>query len=222
MANVQIFVYAAPQQSPAMQSWKFEMMSFEYPFTFVEAMTQNFANATAGIMQAQVKLWGAPTEPKPGQSWYRAPPAPNPFDWTSWTGPFLPTPFTPWKAVIPVNPAFFAMPGALSLSTLPNMLGANFQPWSTLASFATAMAIFEPAQSYWSGLASRTAEKEARTMAWQAIMWPVSQLDSIVGAVAKAAETPAEFARHRSSGGHAAVAVTLVPEVEVGGSNSVH
>ena len=186
------------------------MNIFEQQWALASEMARGFSSAASGLLDAQAGLWKDRT-PGPGESWYR-PPAPNLFDWSVW----MPAQISPWTSTAPMMTAFMPM-------ALANPFGLKFQPWSTLASFAGAMAVFEPAHNYWSTVATeRSSEKEAHRMVWQAIMWPVSQLDKIAGAVVQAAETPAEFARHRSSGGHAAVAITLIPEPAVNGSELVH
>jgi hypothetical protein len=179
------------------------MLGYNQQMQFVSSMTKAFADSATDMMRTSASLW-SPEEkaPEPGRSWYRAP-KPDLFDWSSWLSPAMPMtmPWNMWST--PFGPSMMSM-------SMPMMAGSGFQPWSTLAMFANAMAVFEPAQNYWSALTppSKQPAAQAQALALQVMMWPVNQLEA---ATAKA-QPPKDFASHRSSSGHASVPIVVLPE----------
>lgn len=185
------------------------MTGTEQTANLAGTVAQTFADLAADMMRVSASAWSPAraSAPQPGRSWYRAP-APNPFDLSAWA-PSLSPMAMPWTMPsmwgMPFAPAM--MPSAMSLFSAT--------PWSAIAAFANTMAMFEPSRNYWAAPAPKFAPQQTQAMMWQAVMWPMLQLDAAQVAIAKvqAADTTAtDFARHRSSGGHAASAIRVLPE----------
>lgn len=190
------------------------MTGTEQTANLAGTVAQTFADLAADMMRVSASAWSpAPASaPHPGRSWYRAP-APNPFDLSAWA-PSLSPMAMPWT--MPSIRSMWGMPFAPAL--MPSAMSLfSATPWSAIAAFANTMAMFEPSRNYWAAPAPapKFAPEQAQAMMWQAVMWPMLQLDAAQVAIAKvqAADTTAtDFARHRSSGGHAASAIRVLPE----------
>jgi len=171
------------------------MLGYDQQLQLATAMAKTIADATTEMMRASSSFWSAGTPPAPGRSWYR-PPAANPFDASTWLSPF----------------SAMAMPWGNSWGTWGTPLGtsmmpAGYQPWTALASFANTMAVFESTQSYWASFTPAVQKPQAQAWAWQAFLWPMTQLEAISNAGLQS-----DFANYRSSGGHAAAPITLREE----------
>lgn len=111
-------------------------------------------------------------QPAPGRSWYK-PPQANPFDWRSWL-PSGATGFTP-------------MAWAL--------------PWPATTPWAPAFG-WGPTQTAWMGYPTSVARQELPALAWQMMLWPLNQANTLA-----AAAPP--YAAYRSDGGHATAQIIV-------------
>lgn len=173
-------------------------MLYDQQFQLANAVAKSISDATASALQASTAFWTGAKAPDPARSWYRAP-APNPFDWSSWAMPgnAASGPWNAWGASF--NP-MLGMP----------MMSAGAQPWSALATFASAMAAMQPMQSYWAPFAPASQPAMPGVLAWQAMMWPMmAQFNAVLAA---AASNSAVFANYRSPGGHATAQVTFAEQ----------
>lgn len=171
------------------------MFGYDQQMQLAAAWTKAFTDATTTAMQASTAMWGLPKPADPARSWYRAPAAPNPFDWTSWLTPpaAAQTPWASLSSTFAPQFGFRPIPGAAD-------------PWAALASFATTMSATQPLRDFWTAFLPVQANATPAMFPWQAMMWPMTQFGAFTAATADN-QTP--FAAYRSSGGHAAAQISF-------------
>lgn len=177
------------------------MVAFDHQMQFAAELTGRIAEASSEMFAKPAAISTVTDRREPARSWYRAPAAPNPFDWSSWLTPAAPQPtWAAWTVPQSRSPAMF---GALPFAE---------QPWSALASFASTMATLQSCQRAWTPPTSAPAvNNDLVSSAWQAMMWPLMQFAEI----ASAAPATNPYSSYRSDSGHAVA--QIVPASKASG-----